>query len=89
MISLKLAQFAIGRFATLFPPPTEAGLDVLADVWIAALGDSNDSDLIDACRGLLSSLKRFPYPADILEAIRARGETPNVVVTGTTRRHEP
>ena len=78
MISLKLAQFAIRRFATLFPPPTEAGPDELADVWITALGDSNDSDVIEACRGLLSSLKRFPYPADVLEAIRARVETPNV-----------
>jgi len=65
MITLEKTRALIGRFAVVFPLPTGARIDDLADVWHTALADIEDADVMAACKQLLKSLTRFPYPADI------------------------
>lgn len=70
-------------FATLFPLDLalHADKDVFIAVWHSILKDEDEELLIKACGNLLRTLKRFPFPADVLEemaAIRAACPQPEI-----------
>lgn len=82
-LTLEKVKAVIGRFAVVFQPHTEAGLEELATVWMAVLGEFEEGEVISACKRCLGTLTRFPYPADIAEAIHGNHKTPNAEVTWT------
>jgi hypothetical protein len=70
-IPIERLEAVISRFAVAFPRPTEATRAEMADVWHKALSDFDESDVIAACGRLMKTLTRFPFPADVINEIKA------------------
>ena len=70
-IPIERLEAVILRFAVVFPRPTESTLAEMADVWQKALSDFDESDVIAACVRLMKTLTRFPFPADVVNEIKA------------------
>ena len=83
-LTLEKTKALTGRFAVVFPPPTNARFDDLADVWHKALAEIEEDDATEACKKLMQRLTRFPFPADIVALVRSAHETPNVSDNRTT-----
>lgn len=70
-IPIERLEAVILRFAAVFPRPTEATRAELADVWGNALSDFGEAEVIEACSRLMKTLTRFPFPADVINEIKA------------------
>ena len=81
-ISHEKMKAHLGRFATVFPIPTQANADEFVAVWVGALRDYDERDISVACHRLLLSCRQFPAIADVVYEIREAQATPNVEVRG-------
>jgi len=73
-LTLEKTKAVIGRFAIIFPPPTPAGIEDLAGVWMSTLSDCEEVEVMNACKKLIRTLTRFPYPADVLALVNEANE---------------
>jgi hypothetical protein len=77
-ISPEKMKALLGRFAVVFPLPTQAHADDFISVWAGALKDFDESEITSACERVLISRRQFPAIADVVDEIRAAQATPNV-----------
>ncbi len=69
-ISKERIGLILSRFSLLFPAPVVGANqgDVL-DVWFNLFADTEEAPFIAAARALALSLRRFPCPADFVDAM--------------------
>lgn len=61
----------LGRFSMLFPLPVEhINPSDLVDVWFHLFKDCDEAQFMAAARTLVLSLRRFPFPADFVDAMQ-------------------
>ena len=70
-IPIERLEAVISRFAAVYARPTDATRAELADIWSKALSDFDEDEVIAACGRLMKTLTRFPFPADVINEIKA------------------
>jgi hypothetical protein len=70
-IPIKRVEAILSRFAIIFPIPTKARLQDVADIWNHALSNFDEKDIVFACGRLIQTITRFPFPADVIKEIEA------------------
>lgn len=69
-ITLEFTKKVLGDFAVVFPLPTpHVEAERLVMMWFCVLEEFYIADVNAACKRLMRTLKRFPYPADVVEEI--------------------
>ncbi|MDI1231370.1 MAG: hypothetical protein PSU93_09495 [Methylobacter sp.] len=70
-MTLKLTSNLVQKFSFVFPLPDGTNLNALCRVWHQAIEDLDPDDVNAAGLLLIKRLTRFPYPADLREAVRS------------------
>ncbi len=65
-MTLEMTRAILGRFAVVFPLPTASAPDDLVNVWFGVIGEFYIDEVVLACKRLMTTLTRFPFPADIV-----------------------
>jgi len=72
LISKERIGLILARFSIVFPAPCPAEQhEELADIWHKVFGHIEERSFDAAALALMHTLKRFPCPADCVEALEA------------------